>query len=109
MSVIGRPPPNNGVNRSSAGEFGWFLHCYVRGPVTPIVMPYDITTLDIEDTCYAWREYRKRSRIFWAVFFSYIPGVLVIGVPLSRVLHSESVVGIVAIVWMAAFAVTGIY
>jgi hypothetical protein len=56
-----------------------------------------------------WQEYRKRNLIFLIVSLSYIPGVALIGVPLSRLLKSENIIGVVAIMWMIAFAVIGMY
>src|SRR5438270_2757829 len=56
-----------------------------------------------------WHEYRKRNRLFWFVFLTYIPAVLLIGLPLSWLFHSKLVAGIVAIMWAVAFMVTGNY
>ena len=38
-----------------------------------------------------------------------MPGVALIGVPLSRFLHFDYVIGFVAIIWMVAFVVTANY
>jgi hypothetical protein len=56
-----------------------------------------------------WQDYRKRSYRFWAVFLTFIPGVALIGIPLSRLLGSDGVVFVVAMIWMAAFAITAVY
>ena len=56
-----------------------------------------------------WLEYRRRNILFWTVWLTYIPGVLLIGVPLSRMFHSNNVVFVVAVIWMVAFVITGNY
>lgn len=56
-----------------------------------------------------WLEYRKRNTLFWLVFLGFMPGVLLIGIPLSRLLNVDNVAGLVAIIWMVAFVITGNY
>jgi hypothetical protein len=54
-----------------------------------------------------WNEYRKRSRLFRIIFISYVPGVMLIGIPLGRLFNSEVPVISTALIWMSAFAVAG--
>ena len=53
-----------------------------------------------------WDDYRKRNKIFWLVFATYLPGVVVIGIPLARFFHTGVMVGIIAGFWMIAFVVS---
>lgn len=48
-----------------------------------------------------WNDYRKRSRIVFALFLGYIPGVFILGFPLTKLLKSEIPFYIVALTWMA--------
>ena len=82
------------------------------GPVNSTVMSHLSTKLGTRNPdSYSsqWLECRRRDVLFWTVFLTYMPGVVVIGVPLSRLFHSDYVIGIVAIAWMVAFAVTHLY
>src|SRR6516225_5111410 len=56
-----------------------------------------------------WNDYRKRQRLVWAIALTYIPGVLVLGVPVSKLFNSEAPMIVVAFAWMIAFAGTGVY
>ena len=56
-----------------------------------------------------WQEYKRRNRIFWCVFLTYVPGVLLIGYPLSRLFGSDTVIWVVAISWMVAFLIAQTY
>ena len=56
-----------------------------------------------------WRELKKRSKLFWFSFLSYIPGVLIIGLPFSKLSKSETPIFVVAIFWMLFFLASGIY
>jgi len=40
---------------------------------------------------------------------TYVPGVALIGIPLSRLLDSDGIVFVVAIIWMAALATTAVH
>jgi hypothetical protein len=59
----------------------------------------------------AWREYRKRRLIFWAVFLGYVPGVLIlligIGLPISALtgIKLDYFVYSIAGAWMLAFVI----
>ena len=53
----------------------------------------------------AWRNYRRRRNLFWAISLTYVPGVAVTGVPLSRVFQTEVPVFVIATLWLLAFAV----
>lgn len=55
-----------------------------------------------------WAEYRKRRKLFWIIFLTYLPGVAIIGAPLGQLFKSETSYLIVAIIWMCAFAVSGL-
>jgi hypothetical protein len=54
-----------------------------------------------------WTEYRRRRRVFWLIFVTYIPGVFLIGVPLGNIFNSETPAVVTALMWMAAFAIAG--
>ena len=54
-----------------------------------------------------WREYRRRRNLFWLIWLTYIPGVLVIGLPLESLIKSEVPIYFVAFGWLIAFAVAG--
>ena len=56
-----------------------------------------------------WRELKKRSRLFWFSFLGYIPGTIIIGLPLSKLCNSETAIYIIAVFWMLFFAASGIY
>jgi len=70
-----------------------------------------VRTLPEADRIYAtqWNEYRKRRRLFWLVFATYVPGVAIIGVPLARLFRTGILVGVTAGLWMLAFVVTANY
>ena len=53
----------------------------------------------------AWRNYRRRRNLFGAIPLTYVPGVAVTGVPLSRVFQTEVPVFVIATLWLLAFAV----
>jgi hypothetical protein len=54
-----------------------------------------------------WRDYRKRRRLFWIVWLTYIPGVIAIALPLQYLFASETPIYFVALGWMAAFFLSG--
>jgi len=56
-----------------------------------------------------WKSYRRRSRLSWLVFLTYIPGVLIIGVPLRDIFSSDIPVYVVAGLWILALIVIGNY
>ncbi|OPY67786.1 MAG: hypothetical protein A4E57_02105 [Syntrophorhabdaceae bacterium PtaU1.Bin034] len=56
-----------------------------------------------------WNDLKKRWRLFWLAFLGYLPGTLIIGYPLSKLLRSETPVLVVAVTWMALFLASGIY
>ena len=53
-----------------------------------------------------WDAYRRRRNLFRLVWISYVPGVLLIGVPLHWLLGSDVPIYVVAGAWMIAFIVT---
>jgi len=53
-----------------------------------------------------WTEYRRRYRLFFAVFLSYVPGVFLVSVPVMWLSGSETPVYLVAGAWMLAAVVT---
>jgi len=53
-----------------------------------------------------WTEYRRRRNLFWLVLVTYVPGVLVLGLPLQWLLGSEEPIYLAAGAWMVAFIVT---
>ena len=57
----------------------------------------------------AWADYRRRARMFWFVFLTYLPGVLFLSRGVGAVFGIEQPFFEVAIVWMAAFALAGWY
>ena len=56
-----------------------------------------------------WEDYRRRRFLFWFVFLTYIPGIILTGALLTRLLHSDKVIGVVAIMWTVALAITAFY
>lgn len=65
----------------------------------------------IPDSSYEarWRDCRRRTRRFWWVFLTYLPGVAVVGMPLGYLLSSDSAVVVVGGVWMLAGAITHVH
>src|SRR6266849_5578435 len=61
----------------------------------------------------AWRDFRRRRFIFWAVFLGYMPGVLAIVVAVCLPLSALTGIKLdyffyaIASCWMVAFLVTG--
>src|SRR5947208_2186536 len=55
-----------------------------------------------------WKEYRRRYRLFFTIFLSYVPGVAAIGILVTRWSGSEVPIYFVAGAWMLAFAVTSV-
>ncbi len=55
-----------------------------------------------------WDDYRSRHRLFLAVFLSYVPGVSIAGILLTRAFQSATPVCAVAVLWLSAFAVSGV-
>jgi len=49
-----------------------------------------------------WKDFRKRNRIVIALFIGYIPGVLILGFPLMKLLNSETPAYIIVVTWMVA-------
>lgn len=56
-----------------------------------------------------WLEYRKRDTLFWIIFLGFLPGVGLIGIPLSRLLGLEELAMVVAGIWIFAFAIAANY
>lgn len=56
----------------------------------------------------AWRSYRVWRTAMWALFFSYLPGVTLIGGLVRQFTSSDRAVVVVAFVWMVAYALCGI-
>jgi hypothetical protein len=56
-----------------------------------------------------WQEYKRRNRIFWSIFLTYLPGVALIGFLLSRLFGSDMVFLVLAISWMVAFLIAQTY
>jgi amino acid transporter len=57
----------------------------------------------------AWRDYRRRRNLFWAIFLTYVPGVATIAVPLSSAFNTDVPVFVIAALWMMAFGISGVY
>jgi len=55
------------------------------------------------------REYQKRNVLFWGLFAGYIPVVVIVGIPLGRVFDFKEMPGLIALAWMLAFGIVGIY
>jgi Zn ribbon nucleic-acid-binding protein len=55
------------------------------------------------------REYQKRNLIFWGLFLGYVPGVLLIGIPLGRLLNFKEATGLIALAWMLSAVIAGIW
>lgn len=49
-----------------------------------------------------WHSWRRAQRVGWVLWLGYIPGVIVLGRPLSSALGSEIAYLGVALAWMAA-------
>jgi hypothetical protein len=56
-----------------------------------------------------WVEYRRRRNLYWLVWLTYIPGVLIIGLPLSWLFHSNIAAFVVAGLWMVAYVAAANY
>ena len=55
-----------------------------------------------------WRRYRRWSRAFWIIFLFFLPGMALINRALGPARASAAtVIFVVALVWMVAFAVAG--
>ncbi|MDD5492036.1 MAG: hypothetical protein PHV60_05075 [bacterium] len=54
-----------------------------------------------------WQEYKKRRNLFWIIWLTYLPGVLIIGYPLGKFFRSETPFIILAVVWMVFFIIAG--
>src|SRR5437773_11226068 len=54
-----------------------------------------------------WQDYRIRGFLFWFAFL--IPGIILICILLTGFLYSSVVIVVVAILWIVAVALTGIY
>ena len=65
------------------------------------------------DHAAAWRDYRKRTIVFWVVFLSYVPGVaaifFAIGPSLAALtgIKPDNIGMMIALCWMIAFAIAG--
>jgi hypothetical protein len=61
------------------------------------------------DLSYAekWDDYRRRKRLCWVLFLTYVPGRFAIGLALGRLFSSELPLGIVAGMWMLALLIAG--
>src|SRR6185503_13965867 len=56
-----------------------------------------------------WQEYRKRNTLFWVIALTYMPGVALSSIPLSRTFDSQKPVYMVAMLWMVAGTVAGFH
>src|SRR4051812_16945610 len=56
-----------------------------------------------------WKNFRKRSRLSWIIFLTYVPGVTAIGLSLRWLFSSEIPIFVVAGLWMLAAVVSGNY
>ena len=54
-----------------------------------------------------WEGYRRRRYVFWLVWVTYVPGVLIIGLPLRWLFGSDVPIYIVAGAWLIAFLMSG--
>jgi|SRR6185369_8411604 len=50
-----------------------------------------------------WQDYRRRRLRFLVVWLTYVPGVLIVGYPLTRAFGSDIPIYLVAGAWMLAF------
>lgn len=55
------------------------------------------------------REYRKRNLVFWGLFLGFLPGVLIIAIPLGRRLNSNQVAGTIIVVWFIAALIAAVW
>jgi hypothetical protein len=63
--------------------------------------------MDSYDT--AWQEYRKRRNIGWLIFLGYVPGVMLVVMLTSPLVHSFVPGFVAAGVWMVGAVVWGNY
>lgn len=56
----------------------------------------------------AWRRYRAWRAAMWAVAFSYLPGVALVGSLVRKLTLSDTAILVVAFTWMGAYALCGI-
>jgi hypothetical protein len=56
-----------------------------------------------------WAEYRRRRKLYRLVWLTYIPGVLIIGLPLSWSFHSNAAFFAVVALWAVAFMAAANY
>jgi hypothetical protein len=57
----------------------------------------------------SWQNYRRRRFWFFVIWLTYVPGVFVLGYPLSRLLDSGIPVYILAGAWIVAFIASANY
>jgi ferric-dicitrate binding protein FerR (iron transport regulator) len=55
----------------------------------------------------AWRRYRRLSRAFWILFLFFLPGLAAIDRALRSLRGRQTVILVIALAWMLAFAVIG--
>jgi hypothetical protein len=56
-----------------------------------------------------WQDYRRRRRIFFVIWVTYVPGVFILSYPLSKMFDSGMPVYAIAGAWMLAFVISSIY
>src|SRR3954471_8603017 len=54
-----------------------------------------------------WDEYRRRWRVAWVVLLTYLPAVVVLGVPMKWVTASDLPVALLASAWMTGILLAG--
>jgi hypothetical protein len=54
-----------------------------------------------------WQDYRRRSRLGLLLFLGYVPGVALLGLPLTLLFSSGIPILVVAGAWMLALSVIG--
>ena len=57
----------------------------------------------------SWQEYRRRRLWFFVIWLTYVPGVFVLGYPLTWLFGSDIPIYVVAGAWMLAFIVSANY
>ena len=57
----------------------------------------------------SWQNYKRRRFSFLVIWLTYVPGVFVLGYPLSRLFHSGIPIYILAGAWMVAFIASANY
>src|SRR4051812_9740050 len=78
--------------------------CYAPNRL-PNMMLRGITRMNTstQSQTFSWQNYRRRRFWFFVIWVTYVPGVFVLGYPLSRLFDSGVPIYILAGAWMVAF------